>query len=359
MEPLSAVSHDSVHPATVARAIRLGLDYLSQHQYPNGEFCSYFAPDAPMQQWCVPDSCIFPTALIASSLLFLAQHPPAEEMLTRTTGFLQYQMNHGGLWHHFTGLHPMRGPLPLDMDDTACVSALLRARGVARPTPTNVPLLLANRNRQGLFYTWFVWRGWNRNRTHWRLTLPRLLHPLRNLLFWWAIEARPHDVDAVVNANALYYLGDRLETQPTITWLLRIIAERQEASCDRWYPDPFFVYYAFTRCYHAGIARLEPLRQPIVDRILARAQPDGRLGDTLLDTAWAVCSLLNLGVYPLEVSNAVAYLVQNQTAAGAWPRWLAYYGGPKKLQGWGSEELTTGFCLEALARYEAQLSYSK
>jgi hypothetical protein len=31
-----------------------------------------------------------------------------------------------------------------------------------------------------------------------------------------------------------------------------------------------------------------------------------------------------------------------------------YYGGPKKYYGWGSEELTTGFCIEALGRYQAR-----
>jgi hypothetical protein len=53
-----------------------------------------------------------------------------------------------------------------------------------------------------------------------------------------------------------------------------------------------------------------------------------------------------------ELKNAVNFLIQNQSENGCWPRWIAYWGGPKKLQGWGSEELTTGFCLEAIARYK-------
>ncbi|MBH8560010.1 prenyltransferase/squalene oxidase repeat-containing protein [Hymenobacter negativus] len=353
---LAAALTQSLEASELASAIAQGLDYLHQHQYPNGEFCSYFAPDAAMQEWCVHDSCIFPTALVANSLLSLAQHPQAEEMLTRTTGFLQYHMNRGGLWHHFTGLHPMRDPLPLDMDDTACVSALLQARGVDCPTPTNVPLLLANRNRQGLFYTWFVARGWNANRTHWRITLPRLARPLRNLLLWRSVEATPGDVDPVVNANALYYLGDIPETQPVIAWLLRLIAEHQEAGCDKWYPDPHVVYYFLSRNYSRGITQLEPARQPVIDRIVAAARPDGRLGNTVLDTALAICTLLNWGAQPPELRPAVQFLLGAQQAHGEWPRWLVYYGGAKKLVGWGSEEMTTAFCLEALARYQAIIS---
>jgi hypothetical protein len=174
-------------------------------------------------------------------------------------------------------------------------------------------------------------------------------------VYWRSVEASRADVDGVVNANVLYYLGDIAETQPVIAFLLRIIAERREGKCDLWYLDPFFVYYAFTRCYHAGITKLEPLRQPIIDRILAQARPDGRLGDTLADTAWAMCSLLNLRTYPPALGPAVQYILQAQGPAGEWPRWLLYYGGPKKLVGWGSEEMTTAYCLEALARYRAEL----
>ena len=45
-------------------------------------------------------------------------------------------------------------------------------------------------------------------------------------------------------------------------------------------------------------------------------------------------------------------------APGHWPRWLLYYGGPKLLLGWGSEEMTTGFCLEALARYQNEAPHA-
>ncbi len=46
------------------------------------------------------------------------------------------------------------------------------------------------------------------------------------------------------------------------------------------------------------------------------------------------------------------------TADGSWPRAALYYSGPKKLYGWGSEELITGFCLEALLRYQIACSAS-
>lgn len=342
---------------SLEQALERGLAYLHQHQLADGQFASYCAPDPPMQQIWYSDNAVFPTALVAHCLLATAGHPLAEEMLTRSTTFFRNQMHYGGLWNHFTNLHRLRPLCALDLDDTACVSAVLRARGVACPVPTNAPLLLLNRNRQGLFYTWFVLRPrLIPSRTYWRVTLPELLRPVETLLYWRAVEASRDDVDGVVNANVLYYLGDRPETQATIAFLLRIIAENREGKCDLWYHDPIFVYYAFSRCYHAGIHQLEPLRQPIIARILAQAQPDGRLGNTLLDTAWAVCSLLNLGSFPPELPTAVQYLLRAQAPTGEWPRWLVYYGGPKLLIGWGSEEMTTAYCLEALARYRAAVA---
>lgn len=342
---------------SLGHAIERGLTFLHQHQLADGQFASYCAPDPPMQQIWFSDNAVFPTALVAHCLLPATAHPLADEMLTRCTTFFRNQMHYGGLWNHFTDVHRLRPLCALDLDDTACVSAVLRARGVACPVPTNEPLLLLNRNRQGLFYTWFVPRlRWIPSRTYWRVTLAELLRPLETLLYWRSVEASRNDVDGVVNANVLYYLGERPETQPAIDLLLRLIATRQEGTCDLWYRDAMFVYYSFTRCYHAGIRRLEPLRQPIIDRILAQAQPDGRLGNTLADTAWAVCSLLNLGAYPPELAAAVHCIRQAQSPLGEWPRWLLYYGGPKLLVGWGSEEMTTGFCLEALVRYRAALA---
>lgn len=48
-----------------------------------------------------------------------------------------------------------------------------------------------------------------------------------------------------------------------------------------------------------------------------------------------------------------------QMADRSWPRASLYYSGPKKRYAWGSEELTTGFCLEALLRYRITCSASE
>lgn len=354
---MEAITSAPLAPAAIEQAITRGLAYLEQHQYPSGEFCCYIAADEPMLGWCVPESTLFTSMVIAGCLLPLAARPGADALIARTTDFLQYQMYRGGVWPVFSDLHRWRWIVPYDTDSLAYASALMQARGIDCPRPTNVPLLLANRHRNGLFYTWFLLRlRWQPNLTHWRLVAREVLHPLTSIGFWWANECTRADVDMGINTNILYYLGDVAETQPIIAELLRVIAEGREHNCDKWYRNPFTIYYLLGRAWSRGITKLAPVREPIIARMLATAQPDGRLGKSILDTAIGATTLLNLGFSGPELDRAISYILREQAAPGHWVRWLFYYGGPKLLQGWGSEEITTGFCLEALARYQAQLS---
>lgn len=349
----------TLHPldkftAQIEHSISRGIDYLYHHQYPNGEFCVYMSGDDPMQGWNQPDSSIFPSALIGSSLTFLGDYPGVNEMLNKTAWFLKSQIGRGATWNHYTNAHRLKSLCPQDVDDTACVSSLLQKCRI--DFPENTSLLLDNRRKDGLFYTWFAWRlQVNSNKTYWRLALKEFLHPVQSFRFWRKMECKRDDVDAVVNANVLYYLGDIKETQPIIKWMLETITDRKEANCDKWYRNIFTVYYFFSRNYHAGIHKLEPFKTAIIDRILARSNGDGSFGDGVVDTSLAICSLLNLGFQGDELTRGVRFLIASQTDTGEWQRWRIYYGGPQKVVGFGSEELSTAFCLEALARFKKSI----
>ena len=363
---MKSAARESSTPDTgeeLSRQIQLALDRglarLHQRQLPSGEFPVYLLPDLPRQQGWMLDGCIFPTALIANCLLALSESSLREEMLTRATDFLVEQVHGHGLWSHFIIGHGLRGTCGPDADDTACVSAVLKARGITAPLGGNVRLLLANRNAKGLFYTWFVTRFCRVfDPVYWRIVLSEWRHPRTNLRYWFGVEAVRNGVDGVVNANVLYYLGDIPETQAVIDYLRRIVANGDEARCDYWYLDPNVIYYFFSRNYARGISKLEPARQPMIDRIRSSARPDGRLGETVLETAMGACALLHLGVPAAEVAPTVRFLLQAQLPDGDWPRGLLYYGGPKRRTAWGSEELSSGFCLEALARFQAAAAAS-
>ncbi len=342
--------------------VERGLDFLRRSQLPWGEFKVFLSIDNGFEQDCVPDSTPFPTALIAYSLGF-ADSDAAGEMLEKSLRFFLAEMEGPGLWRYWTKQeqyhatipswakqHEFERTIPPDLDDTACVSYLLRRHGVA--FPDNLKLILANRNPRGLFYTWLTPR-WPPplDAGYWRVVLRQWLSPVKLYYFWKLTASAPDDVDCVVNANALFYAGDGPQTRAVVDYLIGVLRKGEEGCCDKWHTNPFMFHYVVSRNFHAGMKAFESVREESVGRIVAAAAADGSIGDGVLDTALAACALLNWKSSPPELGRAVSFLLGAQGAAGDWPRETLYYGGPKKHYGWGSEELTTGFCLEALLRY--------
>jgi hypothetical protein len=302
-----------------ADAIDRAVAFLERSQLPTGEL-RVFASDKP-------DPSIFPTALAAYSLSFT---PRAAKVRDRALDFLLAEMEPRGLWKHWPREHPYHHQLPPDLDDTSCASvALVRA---GRSFPDNRALLLKNRNRRGLFRTW-------------KLTLAQLRHPLISCAFFTKTSARPFDVDAVVNANALHYLGDI----PEVTrYLVRVLRENGEAHCDKWYESPFAIWYFFSR----ALQRNAPEAGELIVKKITATKPAGAL-----DRALAICAL-RLWNQPADAGPLLA----QQLDSGAWPAAPLYHGGRARRRDgtfapphpdtphWGSEELTTAFCIEALAR---------
>jgi hypothetical protein len=335
---------------SVEQSILKGVNYLHQHQYPNGEYCCYIGHEDTMKD-TVPDANIFPASLISYSLLHLAHLPKVDAMLQLTGSLLQYQSMRGGVWNNFTMAHKYFKICPADVDNTACASIVLKR--INRGYQDNEQMLLYNRNRKKLFYTWFTFRPnsvWSKE--YWLLIMREFRYPLTAFLFWTQNEAGKNDIDGAVNANVLFYLGLKEETLPIIDLMLDIIARHKEAECDKWYRNPFTIYYFFSRNLHSGIKALEPIRIPIIQRILFTVRADGAIGESILDTALGIIALIKLEHRSAVLSDAIKYLISEQAEYGEWARWALYYGGPKKLQCYGSEEITTGFCLEALALYQ-------
>lgn len=332
------------------QAIRKGVTYLHQHQFPNGEFCCYLGHEDNLKD-TIPYSTVFPTSLICYSILKLAHLPEVKDILDLSGTFLQFQSMRAGVWNHFTSWSQLFPLCPPCVDNTSCASKVLQAIG--REYPENREILLANRKKNGLFYTWYTLRPntvWNKD--YWLLMLRQYKNPIGGLLFWHKFECNRNDVDAAVNANVLFYLGLDESTRPILNYLLEVIEKNQEGDCDLWYRNPLAIYYFFSRIYKEGVAELEPLKQPITDRILLTVKADGSMGESVLDTAFGIISLLHLNYQGSIIDQAVDYLIKNQNTHGDWARWAVYYGGPKKLSCFGSEEMTTGFCLEALALYQ-------
>lgn len=339
-------SHAQLKPF-ISTALQKGVSFLKRHQYPYGEFCSYYAPDDRMEEYTVPCSSVFPTALIVTCLQTLDRNDIIENMLKQAVSFFQYQTMRGGAMNYFTKWNDYFTMCSADIDDTIFVSEFFKSRNVEHVNPNSI--LLANRARTGLFYTWFSFRfNKSKNKDYWMLLLREFKNPINLFIRWRHFGFNGNDIDGVVNANVLYYYGKNNVTKPIIQYLVDIVRENREENCDKWYRRAIVFYYFYSRNIQKGVPELEVVAPEIVEKISKLKKTSGCIGASPLDTALAVTSLIRLKYKGSLVVDGVNYLLNSQREDGEWPRHILYYSGPKKEVGWGSEEMTTAFCLEAL-----------
>ena len=306
------------------------------------------------------DPSIFASIHIAYSL-DLIPHPSAQAMVSRTLAYLLAEMTGHGLWHYWNkganwGGLDLYKVIPADLDDMAGASYLLERHGI--PFPDNRPLMLLNRDRKGLFYSWLMLRPrFNLNGLYWRQMLAEITF-LRFTYFFLRTPASYEDVDGVVNANVLLYLGDRPETRPVVEWLIRIVEEGREADCDKWYRHPMTFFYALSRNVYNGSQAFDRVKDAIIHRIELARDESGGIGDDPLHTALAVNTVLNFGERPKFLASAIDYLLGSRRDTRSWASSPYYYGGNKVdpiEHNWGSEDLTTALCLEALYRFQQSI----
>ncbi len=87
-----------------------------------------------------------------------------------------------------------------------------------------------------------------------------VFNPLGMRHFWKVTEAEPNDVDGVVNANALFYLGPGDKTNQIVEYLISIIKQNKEDACDKWHLSPFNFYYALSRNFLRSVKSLDVVR---------------------------------------------------------------------------------------------------
>jgi hypothetical protein len=309
--------------SAIRQAIERGVAFLESAQLPSGEIPIEISSTPDMRGDCSRQPCVFPAALAAR---VLAITPSAARVRSRALDFLQREMSPDGLWRHPSSELPEHRDTPLDLDDTAIASTALAAAG--RRFPDNRAVLLAHRDRSGLFRTWIV-RWWR--------------HPLRTArFFFWRRTAEVRDVDAVINANVVIYLGVCDETRPAIQHLLAVLRANREMMSTLWYGSRFTVWYFLSHALH-DIA--PEAGEMIVPRLDATAPI------TALELALASSTSLLWNRVP-----DVGPLIDAQLPSGAWPCTGFYHSGRRrdetqpKPPWWGSEALTTVFAVEALSR---------
>ncbi len=87
----------------------------------------------------------------------------------------------------------------------------------------------------------------------------------------------------------------------------------------------------------------------VVSLLRQTQQPDGSWGSSL-DTALALVALMDARYRGDALGKGIAALLARQGADGSWPAGVYYTGLPLSYF-YGSQEVTTAFAAEALAKY--------
>ena len=258
------------------------------------------------------DSSVFVTTFVLYSIARI-DCPSRTTMTKKAISFLTEEIWGPGLFQYYTSKNT--NSIGFDLDDTACASVTLQQSHPLVAGGRNVEYFLENRNEAGLFYTWI------------------------------GDTAPENEIDSVVNANVVFYLGDRDETRSACRYLIDTIESGREGVSYHYYLNDMTLYYAVSRAYAHGTSSLGGAREAIIEKTLQLSKDDGSFGDELA-TACAICSLANFGYDGVtRLRNASRYLEERQSVNGSWRR-VAMFCQPGRY--YGSEELTTALCLEAL-----------
>lgn len=329
------------------QAVSRGVEFLRKKQLANGEFVTSAGPDPDFRGPSERDPSNFSTMHVANSLL-ASGVPDGAELARRAGEFLFAQMLSGGLWRFWTHEHPGSRGMPPDVDDTACITHLLERMGYS--LPDNLATLAANRSADGLFYTWILPRARFLCRPQTWQALWNLAGNYRSIAIFFRSGKEPPErngIDAVVNANALLVCGDEPYAAAVVSWLAQLIDKGVAAQSDRWYQSDLSLFYAVARAFESGFTVLAPLGPMVVARLKAfscrTVLP--------LETAQLLCAAFALNGYDVSLDRLTGSLLTSQNVDGSWNARAHYYGGYARARAWGSAELTTGFCVEALGRY--------
>ncbi|WP_102960098.1 UbiA family prenyltransferase [Mangrovicella endophytica] len=342
---------------TLQKSINDALRFLRRSQLGSGEFNTLIATKQDMSDG-ITDSSPFTTTFVLYALQYL---PDIEvrDLKEQALTFLRHEKSFGDVWRYYSTSNYKHVRVPPDLDDTACASFALRQGGF---TVSNEWAFRSLRDEQGRFLTWLVPQ--KASRTGCRAVLLRSLNEIQ-ARFFRQLAAQPasapdsrllvteydpvpvDDVDPAVNANVILFLGESDFTRQAIDYLISCIKAGSDTGFSLYYRDDVTLLYLTARAHLHSAPSLREVKGEMLSRIEAHAQSQTLYGSAR-SAAMAASILLTLeyeGPLLDDFINAVLALQQDD---GAWKEDL-FYSGPNEF--WGSRELTTAFCLEALARY--------
>lgn len=328
-------------------AIDRAFAFLRSRQLPHGEFTTLLGADRQMSHPAF-DSSSFITSFVLYGLTHV-ERAPVEDIVTKAASFLFSEMEYGGVWRYWSSRQHKHCRLPPDIDDTACIGFALKSAGFS--LPQNRWAFRSNRDAAGRFKTWMFPTGRNRRNLSFlfarsigycqaRLRTRNVSAPALEDPRFRVMHIDRDDVDPVVNANALLFLGEGPDTLPAVQFVIDAVLH-ESSHRSLYYEDPLALYYAVARAFRHSAPRLSVLKEHIVSQIIERAQSPGGLNP--LQSAIAASALLTFDPVSSLAAELLGSIADTQRSDGGWDAYPFY-------NVWGSEELTAGLCLEVMAR---------
>lgn len=326
----------------IKNALKEGIHFLFARQKKSGEIPLWAARDPALEKGAREDHSLFATPNVLYSIKNIFSKE-AESIKENALSFLLNEMDEIGFWKYWSGYNTMPFEIPPDLDDIACNSAVLKKYHIA--FPENRDYINENRNPDGLYYTYLIPRTSMKNEC---LTVLRKDVSARSVINL-TLTGAPGETDLVVNTNVIWYLGESEATKRAVDTVKETILKHKEEGCSSYYPEALTLYYCIGRAYESsGISAFNSLVPVLKPRIKKAAGPWGEFKNEL----YTALALSSLSVFK-DSDNAfrrkgVRFLLNEQRPDGSWPRYC-WYVGPAPY--YGSESLTTAFCLEALNRF--------
>lgn len=307
----------------ISKSIQKGIVFLSRNQEKDGSFLSYSTANPKNFKKSLIYKSVFPSALILSALSGLKDGIAGKVKAKLAKFLLSQKSSHWSFnyWVRNSG-ESKKMPYPDDLDDTFCALSALSLYDPNIISPDSMALVVGvltalEEKEGGPYRTWLV--GPDASKT-WK------------------------DVDLAVNANIAFFLKLNEVSLPDLNDFI----ENKIIKCEcvsPYYPSTLPIAYFISRFYKGRH------KEKIIKYLLNRESPRGGWRNPL-DTALAVSALLNLGVEEVSLRKAINYLLKTQKRGG-WEAG-AFCLDPaldKKKYYAGSTALTTGFVVEALAKY--------
>lgn len=327
----------------IKQYIKEGMQYLSESQLPYGEFRTMISPIPHLAGHRQYISSIYVTTFVLYAVHCI-EDKQREEIIRKGIKFLLEEMEPPGIWRFTTsnrsailsgGKLQIITPLSIlpDLDDTACSSFSLKQNNALPETGFNLPQFLTNRNDQGLFYTWLM-------------DAPPYRKNCKGLR---QMPVDGNDICPGVGCNILLYLGDIKETAALSNYLVELAISKRNVDGSRYFSNKYVFFYLYSRAFYNGATSLARGRDAILEQIIPYQNIDGSFGSTL-ETALAACTLMNFGYNLKEVVQAIKHICKTRGNDCSWPI-DSFFVEPYAGSHYGSSELTTAICLEALFRF--------